>query len=113
MLSTSFTIATIRKALETHNWRVRDFSPCAEEVLEGYGEAVHYAVERCVASREDYEVESYECLGDLFVFQLVEGTVFVDYYKLDEETYERSYKGLALETMPQRVLRALSAALEA
>ena len=113
MLSTSFTIAAIRKALETHNWRTRDFTPCAEEVLEGYGEAVHYAVERCMASREDYEVESYECVGDLFVFQLAQGVVVVDYYKLDEETYERSYKGLALESMPQRVLRALSAALEA
>ena len=113
MLAKSFRITSIRTALETHNWRSRDFSPCAEEVLETYGEGIYYAVERCAASRTDYEVEAYECVGDLFIIRQEEGALVVDYYKLDEETYERAYKGLTLESMPERVLRALSTALEA
>jgi hypothetical protein len=112
MLSASFDIAVLLAGLETRDWRSRPLTPMAEEVLEGYT-AIHYAMERCVASREDYELESYECCGDLFVFHRMEdGALVVDYYKLDEEVYEQVYKNLKTESLPQRVLRKLKAALD-
>jgi hypothetical protein len=113
MLSASFDIVVLLAHLEMCDWRSRLSTPMAGEVLEGYT-SFHRAVERCVASREDYEVESYECCGDLFVFHRMEcGALVVDYYKLDEEVYEQVYKNLKTELLPQRVLRKLRAALDA
>ncbi len=117
-MNAPFEISLLLAHLETCDWRSladqpsRRLTPMAEEVLEGYT-AIHYAVEQCVASRADYEMESYECCGDLFVFHRMEGGVLVvDYYKLDEEVYEQVYKNLPVISLSQRQLRVLKAALD-
>jgi len=108
--ATPFNISSVRQILETHDWQSRTFSTYAKEVLEEYGN-VHYAVEHTVMNREDYEVESYEFLGDLFVFYYIGDEMVLDYYRLDEEFYDRAYRGLPLEGLDRRLFQKLKVAL--
>ncbi len=97
-----------------HNWQTRLFSACANEIFEDWGkENIYYAVEHCMSWRADYEIESYEFSGSLFIFHNVKDKgVVVDYYTLNEEVYERVYKDLVPESLPRRVQMTLKKALE-
>ena len=110
--ATTFNISSARQLMETHDWRTRSFSTYAEEVLEGY-EKVHYAVEHTTMNREDYEIETYECVGDLFVFYYIGDELVMDYYRLDEEFYDRAYRSLPLEGLDRRLFHKLKVALQA
>jgi hypothetical protein len=97
-----------------HDWQTRQFSACADEVFGDWGkENILYAVEHCMSWRADYEIESYEFSGSLFIFHTIKDVgVVVDYYTLNEEVYERVYQNLVPETLPHRVLMKLKKALE-
>lgn len=124
MASTTFNIASVRQILETHDWQSRKFSTYADEVLQEY-EKVHYAVEHTTMNREDYELESYEFRGDLFVFYYIgDGAtkchpgsatrtdeLVMDYYRLDEEFYDRAYRSLPLDGLDRRLFQKLKVAL--
>lgn len=110
MASTTFNIASVRQILETHDWQSRKFSTYADEVLQEY-EKVHYAVEHTTMNREDYELESYEFLGDLFVFYYIGDELVMDYYRLDEEFYDRAYRSLPLDGLDRRLFQKLKVAL--
>ncbi len=67
MSSAVFNMSSVRTFMEKDKWHSRVFSPYAIDVIETY-KNVHYVAEYTSMNREDYEVESYECVGDLFVF---------------------------------------------
>ncbi len=108
-------IPALLASFNDHNWQTRQFSVCADEVFQGWGEEnILYAVEHCNAWRADYEMESYEYSGSLFIIHTIKDVgVVVDYYTLNEEVYERVYQNLVPQALPKRVLMKLKKALGA
>ncbi len=108
-------IPTMLAMFNKRDWRSRLFSVCATEVFDSWGtENILYAVEHCMSWRADYEMESYEFSGSLFIFHNVKDIgLVVDYYTMDEEVYERVYKNLQPASLPRRVWMTLKKALEA
>lgn len=106
-------IPTMLASFNDHNWRTRQFTVCANEVFTDWGEEnILYAVEHCNAWRMDYEIESYEFSGSLFIFHNIKDKgLVVDYYTMDEEVYVQVYKNLPPESLPRRVLMTLKKAL--
>jgi hypothetical protein len=86
----------------------QELSPSAQEVVESYACAPYYVCEQYDVSREDPEIETYDCTGRLYVLRLVDGAYVVDYYVLDDEFYMKKKSSSVFKLSASFVERLLA-----